>query len=327
MGKKYRNLYEQITDWNNLLAAYRQTARGKRKTWGYLEFKEYDKANLRQLQQELIDGTYKVGEYRHFTIYEPKPRQISALEFKDRLVQHALCNIIAPIFDRTFLPYNYACRIGYGTHNGVKRVQALLRKHQYKYFLKTDFSKYFPNVDHHILHKEIAKKIKCRKTLSLIEEIIPKDGVGIPIGSLTSQLFANVYGNIVDHYIHHELKQRHWVRYMDDIVILGNDLQGLRALHDKIEAFVAKELRMKISKWCARPVHTGIDFLGYRIWRNHKLIRKDSVTRAKRKIKRYNTTKDTEALSKFTASWHGHIKWADCHNLKTYFRGQYEIHH
>ena len=327
MGKKYRNLYSQVCDWDNILAAYKQTCNGKRKTWGYLEFKEYDQANLRAIQNELINKTYKVGNYRHFYIYEPKPRLISALEFKDRLVQHALCNIITPIFERTFLPYNFACRDGMGTHKGVKHLQSMLRKHKYTHFLKTDFSKYFPNVDHAILHKEIRKKISCRDTLRLIEEITPAEGTGIPIGSLTSQLFANVYGNIIDQYIHHELKHRHWARYMDDIIILGNDTDELRNSFEQIQLFSKQRMNMGISKWCVRPIHRGIDFLGYRIWPTHKLIRKDSVTRAKRKIKRYTYRNDLDSLKKFVAAWRGHIQWADCHNLKCYLRGQYEIHH
>jgi retron-type reverse transcriptase len=326
MSKKYRNLYPLICDWKNIRDAYHQTCNGKRKTWGYLEFKEYEEFNLRTIQQELLDKTYEIGNYRHFTIYEPKPRLISALEFKDRLVQHALCNIITPIFERTFLPSNFACRNGMGTHKGVKHVQALLRKHNYSHFLKTDYSKYFPNVDHERLYQEIEKKITCRDTLELIKKIVPPEGKGLPIGSLTSQLFANVYGNIVDQYIHHTLKHRHWARYMDDVVILGNDPIELRESFEKIQTFSKEEMGMRISKWCVRPINAGIDFLGYRIWPSHKLIRKDSATRAKRKIKKYIYRGDKEALKKFVAAWRGHIQWADCHNLKRYLRGQYEIH-
>jgi retron-type reverse transcriptase len=248
MGKKYRNLYDKICDWDNLKSALYKTSNGKRKTWGYLEFKEYDEHNLRQIQQELINCKYKVGQYRHFTIYEPKPRLISALEFKDRIVQHALCNIITPIFEKTFLPYNFACRDGMGTHKGVKHVQALLRKHKHTHFLKTDFSKYFPSINHEILHKEIRKKISCRKTLALIEEIVPPEGTGIPIGSLTSQLFANVYGHITHRYILHDLKHRHWARYMDDIVFLGEDPEQLRKSFEAIQLFAINEMGMKISE-------------------------------------------------------------------------------
>lgn len=326
MGKKYRNLYEQIISWDNLKSALYKTSNGKRKTWGYLEFKEYDELNLRQIQKELEDGIYRIGEYRHFTIYEPKPRLISALEFRDRLVQHALCNVITPIFEKTFLPYSFACRDGMGTHKGVKHIQALLRKHNHTHFLKTDFSKYFPSINHKILHKEIRRKISCRKTLALIDEIIPPEGIGIPIGSLTSQLFANVYGHMIDRYIHHELGQRHWARYMDDIVILGDSPQELRAVFDKIQRFSKDEMDMRISRWCAHSVNRGINFLGYRIWDTHKLIRKDSVKRAKKKIKRYTYQQDIDSLKMFAASWRGHIQWADCYNLKCYLRDQYEIH-
>lgn len=126
MGKRHRNLIDQITTWENLLDAYRKTSHGKRRTWGYLEFKEYDLANLLALQAELKAGTYERGPYREFLVYEPKSRLISALEFKDRLVQHALCNIVAPIFEAGLLPYTYACRPGKGTHAGVCHVQAEL---------------------------------------------------------------------------------------------------------------------------------------------------------------------------------------------------------
>lgn len=326
MGKKYRNLYPEICSWENILKAYKQTCNGKRKTWGYLEFKEYDEANLREIQSELLNKSYEIGSYRHFTIYEPKPRLISALTFKDRLVQHALCNIITPLFERTFLPYNFACRNGMGTHKGVIHVQSMLRKHNYSHFLKTDFSKYFPSINHGTLHKEIKRKISCRDTLRLIEEITPLTGKGIPIGSLTSQLFANVYGNIIDHYIHHELKHRHWARYMDDIVILGNDPRLLRESFDKIKTFSSDKMQMKISRWNVSSVKKGIDFLGYRIWKTHKLIRKDSAKRAKRKIKSYTYLNDLESLTKFVASWKGHIQWADCYNLKCYLRRQHEIY-
>ena len=129
-------------------------------TWGYLEFKEYAEANLLLIQQELVNGSYKIGPYREFTIYEPKARLISALDFKDRLVQHALCNVISPIFDRGLLPYTFACRVGMGTHAGVRHVQAMLRSGGYKYFLKTDFAKFFPSVNRARLHEMIVKKIR-----------------------------------------------------------------------------------------------------------------------------------------------------------------------
>jgi RNA-directed DNA polymerase len=302
----------KIADIENLKLAYKNTSKNKKSTFGYLEFREYDQYNLIQIQKELLDGTYKVGEYRKFVIYEPKAREISALNFKDRLVQHALCNIISPIFDKTLLPYTFACRRGMGTHGALDNVRETLKYNNFKYFLKTDFSKYFASIDHDVLWPMIEKRIHCRDTIKLIEEIIPRGQIGIPIGSLTSQLMANVYASQLDHYIHHELKQRYWTRYMDDIVILGDDRQELLYVFRKIEEFSKNSLNLKISKWQVSPLSNGINFVGYRIWKAYTLVRKDCIKKAKGKIPMINTISD---LDKFLASWYGHTKWANCNHI------------
>ena len=325
MGKRHRNLIDQITAWQNLLDAYHKTANGKRRTWGFLEWKEYGNANLRLLQQELQSRTYERGEYREFTIFEPKPRNISALDFKDRLVQHAICNVISPIFESGLLPYTFACRPGMGTHAGVRHIQSLLRKTGAKHYLKTDFSKFFPSVDHKILYGLMDKKIHCAGTRWLLRQIMPEDGVGIKIGSLCSQLQANIYGGPVDRLIHHELGHRHWARYMDDIVILGDDPAKLRETFDRIEAFSLEHLKLRISKWNISPTSHGINFLGYRIWSNHKLLRKSSVVRAKRKIANFMRFDDMDGLDKFVASWRGHARWADAENLFTWLEKRHAL--
>lgn len=325
MPKKHRNLIDQIVSLDNLQEAYRKTSKGKKMTFGYLEFKEYDQANLRLIQQELADGAYNIGGYRQFTIYEPKPRLISALDFKDRLVQHALCNVISPIFEKTLMPQTFACRVGMGTHAGVAFVQARMRNLDSKYFLKTDYSKFFPSINRAVLHKMIDRKIDCDKTLRILRETIPTEGKGIPIGSLTSQLFANVYGNAADRFIHFDLKQRHWARYMDDIVILGDDKDELMDSFLRLNDFSMEHLSLRIGKWQVSPTSRGVNFLGYRIWKNHKLLRKDSVLRAKRKIARYIGNQDEESLTKFLASWSGHAKWADTHHLFNWLEQKHGI--
>lgn len=308
-----------------MLLAFERTAKSKRKTWGYLEFKEYKQLNLDALADELRSGEYKIGAYRQFIIYEPKPRLISALDFKDRLAQHALVAVIEPIFEATFLPNTFACRAGLGTHAGVKYIQSQLRKEPYpQYYLKTDFSKFFPSVNHNILLDMVHRKITCKLTLKIIEEIVRPNEVGIPIGSLTSQLFANVYGSKLDHYIHHELGYRKWARYMDDVVILGNDLDKLKQDFYKIAEFSGKQMNMRISKWHCDSTAKGINFLGYRIWETHKLLRKDSVLRAKRKIAKYVKYNDNVSLNKFLASWRGHASWSDSHNLFMWLEREYE---
>lgn len=325
MSKRNRNLIQQITAWDNLVDAYRKTSNGKRRTWGYLEFKEYDLANLLAVQAELLDGSYKRGPYREFLIFEPKARMISALDFKDRLVQHATCNIIAPIFEAGMLPYTFACRPGKGTHAGVRHVQAELRRTKATHFLKSDFSKFFPSVEHAALYRMLDKKIHCAATRRLLREMLPEEGVGIPIGSLTSQLFANIYGNAVDQYLQHDLKRKHWARYMDDIVVLGDDPEELRQVFYNLRDFAAEHLKLRISHWQVAPISRGINFLGYRIWPSHKLLRKDSVTRAKRKVANFIKHGEDEGLQKFLASWSGHAMWADANNLFTWLEKRHGI--
>ena len=325
MAKKHRNLIDQITAIENLRLAYEKTSRGKKMSFGYLEFKEYAEANLLLIQEELKDGAYKIGDYREFVIYEPKPRLISALDFKDRLVQHALCNVVSPIFEKTLMPQTFACRAGLGTHAGVRFVQSRLRHGGFKYFLKTDYSKYFPSLDRPTLHDMIDRKIACDATLKILREIIPVHGKGIPIGSLTSQLFANVYGNAADRFIHFDCRQREWARYMDDIVVLGNDKDELVDTFLRLNDFSMEHLKLRIGKWQISPTSRGINFLGYRIWSSHKLLRKDSVVRAKRKIARYIRCQDQESLTKFLASWSGHAKWADTRNLFKWMENEHGI--
>tara|TARA_E500000081_G_C6055340_1_gene315695 strand:+ start:91 stop:639 length:549 start_codon:yes stop_codon:yes gene_type:complete len=171
----------------------------------------------------------------------------------------------------------------------------------------------------------IHKKITCRKTYELLCKFIPKDGVGLPIGTLTSQVFANVYGGIIDRYIHFELGHRHWARYMDDVIILGSDIEQMRKDVDRIIKFSDEEMNMKLSKWQVSSISRGVNFLGYRIWPHHKLLRKDSVQRAKRKIKSMTLRNDTEGLERFLAAWYGHASWADTKNLLNYLEKNHEI--
>lgn len=323
--KRHRNLIERVAATDNLRLALHKTSKGKRGTIGYLIFKEYDQANLGALHEEILDGAYRIGQYRHFTITEPKPRNIMALEFKDRLVQHALINVIGPIFEASFMAYSFACRVGLGTHAGVRHIQSALRKTGSRFFLKTDFRKYFPSINRPILHRMYEMKIGCRRTLDLIAEIVPREGSGIPIGSLTSQSSANIYGTPMDRFIHFVLQPLAWARYMDDIVIVGDNLDRLRRDFDRIQRFAADNLALDISRWSVSPVSRGINFLGYRIWPSHKLLRRSSVIAAKRKVRNCIEHGDTLSLQRFLASWSGHASWADSHNLITWMEYRYGI--
>lgn len=319
MGRKHRNLIGQITDEANMRHALRLTERGRRLSTGRLEFKEFSELNLDQLARDMRAGAYVQGEPRSFNIYDPKLRAISALPFRDRVAQHALCRIIAPIFDATLLPRTYACRPGKGTHRAAIDLQADLRRlgrqGETIHALKTDFSRYFAAVGRAELHRLIAAKISCRATLDLVASMVPREGIGLPIGSLVSQIFANVYGGVVDRHLQQQLGERHWFRYMDDIVVLGPTSAHLAAVRAEIERLSRERLGLRFSKWSIQPAGRGVNFVGYRIWATHKLLRRDSVTRARRKIAAYRAAGDEARLQRFLGAWTGHAGWADSRNL------------
>ena len=329
MGKKYKNLFEKVVDINNIRLAYSKAVRGgNRYTISHLRFKENLEVNLYLLQQSLINGTYKRGNYHTFKVYEPKERIISALPFKDRVVQHCLNNILQPIFENLFYFGSYACRPNKGVHKGVKHVQASIRKMEKigkVFYLKMDFSKYFHSIDKEILFREIEKKITDKKIIKVLKDFDGCFGTGIPIGNLLSQLFANIYGNIFDRFIKTKIKSKYYFRYMDDTVILGHSKSELFVIQKKLRIFARLFVKLKFSKWFVESIATPLNFLGYRITGNYKLIRKDSVVRAKRKIKRYKRYNDNEKLSMFLASWLGHLKSADSYNLKKFIKREFEI--
>jgi len=329
MGKKYKNLFEKVVDINNIRLAYKKAVKGgNRYTAQHLSFKEDLEYNLLLIQQELNSGDYHRGEYSTFKVYEPKERIISALPFKDRVVQHALNNIIQPIFESVFYNCSYACRPNKGTHKGVKDVQATIRRMSKigkVYYLKMDFSKYFHSIDKEVLFKEVGRKISDKKVLNILKGFDGATGAGVPIGNLLSQLFANIYGHIFDRFIKTKIKAKHYFRYMDDTVILSHDKKELMRIKRKLALFSKIYLKLKFSKWFVQSIAKPLNFLGYRITANYKLIRKDSIIRAKRKIKRYKKTQNWEKLNLFIVSWTGHLQSADSYNLKKYIQREFRL--
>lgn len=327
MGKKYRNLFDKIVDIQNLRDAYKKALKGgNRYSSGHLKFKENLEANLYILQQKMINETYKIGEYYSFLVYEPKKRIINSLPFRDRVVQHAINNVIEPIFEKTFYSTSYACRKNKGTHKGINKVQSTLRKMKKAgevFFLKMDFSKYFHSIYSNLLKQKIQKKITDRKTLRLIFKFICEKGV--MIGNLLSQLFANIYGHIFDTFIKTKLRIKHYFRYMDDTVILSHDKEELTKLQKVLNRFINLYMKLKFSKWFIQKADVQfINFLGMRIKSTFKLIRKDSVTRARRHIKRFIRLKLFEKLRIFLSSWLGHVARADSFNLLNLLKGELE---
>ncbi len=261
---------------------------------------------LFQIQQELQAGTYTPGSYHAFHIHDPKKRLISAAPYRDRVVHHALCNIIEPIFDQAFITDTYANRKGKGIHAAIARYQHYAKK--YPYVLKADIRKYFPSIDHAILKEEIRWKIACPKTLHLIDTIIdgsnPQEGLltyfkgdnlftlqsrrkGLPIGNLTSQLWANVYLARFDHWVEHTLKAPGYIRYVDDFVLFHPEKEVLKYYKTKIEEKLeGLRLRIHPTKSTIYPTSKGVPFLGFRVYPFHRTLLKQNYKRYRRNIKR-----------------------------------------
>ena len=329
MGKRYKYLLEQISDIDNIRLAYKKAVKGgNRYTVSHLKFKENLEANLYLIQQQLKNEVYKHGEYHTFKVYEPKERVISSLPFKDRVVQHAINNIVEPIFEKGFYRTSYACRKNKGTHVGVKSVQASIRKtikNGPVYYLKMDFSKYFHSINIDILFKEVCRKISDKRVVALLRGFAGDFKTGIPIGNLLSQLFANIYGHIFDRFVKTKLRMKNYFRYMDDTVIVCNSKSELVAVQRKLALFSKLYMKLRFSKWYINALSKPLNFLGYRITDNYKLIRKDSVIRAKRKIKKHLLQEDLEKLKMFLASWSGHLRSADSWNLVKFINKEFEL--
>ena len=329
MGKRYKYLLEQISDIDNIRLAYKKAVKGgNRYTVSHLKFKENLEANLYLIQQQLKNEVYKHGEYHTFKVYEPKERVISSLPFKDRVVQHAINNIVEPIFEKGFYRTSYACRKNKGTHTGVKSVQASIRKtikNGAVYYLKMDFSKYFHSINIDILFKEVCRKISDKRVVALLRGFAGDFKTGIPIGNLLSQLFANIYGHIFDRFVKTKLRMKNYFRYMDDTVIVCNSKSELVAVQRKLALFSKLYMKLRFSKWYINALSKPLNFLGYRITDNYKLIRKDSVIRAKRKIKKHLLQEDLEKLKMFLASWGGHLISADRWNLVKFINKENEL--
>lgn len=339
--KTYKNLFDSIVSFDNLLLAAKKAQRGKRFRDNVACFNLNLEKNLLRLQKELSEQSYQPGEYRSFYIYEPKKRMISAAPYRDRVVHHALCNIIEPIFEKSFIYDSYANRRKKGTHRAVRRFQSRLCR--YQYVLKCDIKKYFPSIDHEILKEKIRRKIADEQTLWLIDAIIdnsntqdeiydyfPGDDLftphersrGLPIGNLTSQFFANVYLNDFDHFIKETLRCKAYERYVDDFVVLDNDKSRLKAIGKAAVEFL-NDSRLKIhpNKFQIFLKNQGIDFLGYLVFPTHIRLRKSNALRFRRKLKRMAKKYRAEEIeigdvNASVQSWLGHACFADTYNLR-----------
>jgi retron-type reverse transcriptase len=339
--KRYGNLYPQITDYSNILLAARKAQKGKRFKENVLNFNYNLEQELQKIKEELESKTYQPGTYKTFEIYQPKRRTISAAPYRDRVIHHALCNIISPIFEKTFIKDSYANREGFGTHRALRRFTQFARSS--KYILQCDIQKYFPTIDHEILKQQIRRKIKCVDTLWLIDTIIdnsneqtapinyfPGDDLllplqrrrGLPIGNLTSQFFSNVMMNPCDHFIKEILGVAKYLRYVDDFALFSDDRQFLVDAKQAVEEYLA-QLRLKLHPYKSELFETkhGANFLGFRVLPDRIRVRTENLRRARRRLRQMQedyTQGKTELADVVCSlqSWEAHLKHGDTYQLR-----------
>jgi len=339
--KRHGDLFERICSFANLLEASRRARRGKRHRPDVVAF-EFDlERNLLRLREELLTQSYLPGPYRAFHIRDPKPRLISAAAYRDRVVHHAICRVIEPVFEPTFIHDCYANRVGKGTHKALDRCTHFSRR--YRYVLKCDIAGYFPGIDHEILLGLLARKIKCRPTLELLSTIVassnPQEGTadyfsgddlftphsrrrGIPIGNLTSQMFGNVYLGGLDHHVKEGLKVQGYLRFVDDFLLFSDDRAELVALLPRLQTYLdGLRLRLHPRKCQVIPTCCGVPFLGWQVYPDHRRVRRTTGVRFQRRLRElergYNAGEYTqEDVRGSVASWIGHLSHGDSYGLR-----------
>lgn len=296
--KIYRDLYWLIISPQALFRAWEIFKSDKRNKPDMAEFEVNLEQNIFGLYRDLKNGTYRHGGYKGFWIHDPKLRRIHKASVRDRVLHHAVFKVLNPIFEPTFIPTSFSCRVGKGTHKGMEKVAEMIRAMSRNntrpcYALKCDVRKFFDSIDHGTLLRILDRKIKDEKVMDLMREIVDSfaasrpnlfDRRGVPIGNLTSQIFANIYMNELDQFMKRELKVEHYARYTDDFVIVSSDKTYLESLLPPIEEFLRSKLFLELhpKKIILRKHNRGIDFLGYVILPEHIKMR----TKTKRKIPR-----------------------------------------
>ena len=339
--KRAGSLFDKITSFENLHAAARAACRGKRFRADVSEFHFGLERNLILLQRELCDQTYRPGAYRTFWIRDPKRRLISAAPYRDRIVHHAVCRIVEPIFDRSFISDSYANRREKGTHAALDRAGRLCRR--FDFVLKCDVEKYFPSIDHTLLLGLVARKLKCRRTLALLEGIVensnPQEEVvryfpgddlfvpherrrGLPIGNLTSQILANVMLDPMDHFVKETLRRKGYVRFADDFLVFGNHKNELHEILRSLRRFLETyRLRLHDRKCVVGPSRCGVSFLGWTLFPDgRRRVRRATGLRFQRRLREltelYRRRQiDLADVRQPLASWLGHLKHGNTDGL------------
>lgn len=295
--KFYKNIFEKVISLENLFLAWNEFKKDKLNKKDVLKFEWNLEPNIIELHRSLKYHKYRHGVYTSFNICDPKQRKIHKATVRDRVLHHAIFRILNPLFEPAFISHSFSCRINKGTHKGVNSLAYSLNKVSKNsrkpcFALKCDIKKFFDSVDHQILFEIIKKRIKDEDALQLVWGIISsfhsrERERGIPIGNLTSQLFANIYLNEFDYFIKHNLRIKHYVRYTDDFVIVADSRDFLENLIPIIQRFLKNFLKLKLhpNKISIRKFRQGIDFLGYNLLPKYRLLRTKTKKRIYKKIK------------------------------------------
>jgi RNA-directed DNA polymerase len=339
--KTYDNLYYEIISLPNIYRAYEKAIKGKKGKFKVLDFEENLHENLLDIHKELLDFSYEVSEYSEFYVNDYKTRKVLAPKLRDSVIQHAIYNYLEEIYDETFIFDSFSCRKGKGTHKGFKRLRSFLHKHKNQdYFIKLDVSKYFYSIDQYKLIEIIEKKIKDRDLMTLLKKIIyshseekipahivnfdfEEQRKGIPIGNLLSQLFANIYLNELDYFVKHNLKIEHYVRYVDDFVIIEKEKRNLGVLRNTLRLFLKEHLFLKLEnrKIQINKIQFGVDFVGFVIFKKLLRVRTKNYQRFRKKLnvrlRLYHSKKlNILKLNASFESYLGHLSHSNSEKLK-----------
>lgn len=328
MCKSIKNAFYSNLTFEKLLQAHQRAKQGKMNKVEVLKFELDLETNIMNLYRAIKNGKYHMGKYREFIIYEPKERIIKALPYVDRVVhQWYIQEFIKPFIVPRFINDSYACIEHRGTHKAIGKVQKYMRqmkrKYHHYYVLKCDIQKYFYSIDKDILFSIMKRNISDRKLLELTKIFIYDDNstIGIPIGNYTSQFYANIYLNELDHYVKEKLHVKYYVRYMDDFIILVETKSEAKKLLEKIDDFLKTKLNLRLNKKTNYyPSKLGIDFCGYVIYETHIRIRKRCKNKIKKQIKEWNNlyligTIDYHKVLLCFNSFKGHIQHSNSYNL------------
>ena len=328
--KRHGHLVERVAAFDNLHRAFRAARRGKRLRPEVAALTVDLEPFLWETRRRLLEGTCTFGPYVCFEVCDPKPRRVLAAPFADRVVHHAVCQVLGPMLDRTFIAGTYACREGKGNLAAVHHLQRAMREVPGGYVLQADVRRYFSSVDHSVLLSLLSGKVKDRRLLDLLEVLVrtaPEEpetgpGKGIPIGNLTSQLFANLYLSPLDHLAKEGLGLRHYVRYVDDIVVVHESKELLHEVTRAMARFIDEQLLLAFHprKVSVRPVRSGQDFLGYVVYTNRRRVRRENVRRFRRRERRlreawWRGDIDPGRYWASVDSWLAFASWADSKGL------------